>query len=117
MSLEHSLEKYTRAKQAIVDDIEDHKDVFARHERIVGQFIDAENELRDDAAAEGKGIENGMYKVTVIPQTQEVFDEDATLKALGMTKADAIEKGILKVNKRPPHISITSVAQPLGSQV
>ena len=112
MSKESALEKFTSAKQAIIDHIEQNKSVFEAHERLVGRLIDAENDLRDAVAEAGKGVSNADYTVTCTPQTQEVWDEQKTCEALRVSKEGAIAAGLLMVNKRPHRISITSTVKP-----
>lgn len=106
-----ALQKYTSAVAKRNDHIEQHADVFKQHEKIVYDVIDAENELRDAVAESGQGLNNGLYNVTVTPQTQEVWDEEKLLKALNMSKDSAIAAGLLMINQRPPRITIGQVKQ------
>ncbi len=109
MTTASALQKYTNAVDKRNDHIAQNKGVFDAHEKIVGEVIDAENELRDEVAASGEGIENGLYKVTTTPQTQEIYDESKVLAALGMTKDVAIEKGLIVINQRPARITISAL--------
>ena len=93
--------------QAVEDHIESNKGVFDAHQKLVMNVIDAENALRDSAAEAGTGVSNGAYTVSVVPQTQEVWDEERTLSALRVTKEGAIAAKLLQVNQRPPRITIS----------
>lgn len=103
--------KYAGAKDAIKEHIIDNQRVFSDHEALVGKLIDAENDLRDAAAESGKSEIFGTIKVTVTPQTQEVWDEDRTLAGLKVSKEQAIEAGFLKINERPARIQISEVKE------
>lgn len=70
MSKENALEKYTMAVNAIEEHKKANQSVFKEHERLLMNLIDIENELRDDVATDGSGVENSQFKVVVIPQTQ-----------------------------------------------
>lgn len=104
---EAALEKYTLAKQAIDSHLAANKPVFDAHQKLVMTLMDADNELRDAVAESGSGVSNPEFTVTVTPQTQEVWDEDLTLGALGINKEEGIRRGLIKINERPPRISIS----------
>lgn len=97
MSKESALSKYTNAVAAVEEHAKENKTVFESHQRLVGNVIDAENELRDAVAESGSGVSNGLFTVTYAPVTQTVFDEEKVRKAC----PDAIT-----VNQRPPKITI-----------
>lgn len=101
------LQNYIAAYNALQNHKEANAEVFKAHEQILMRFIDAENELRDYVASTKQSETSGAFGVTCEEYTQEVFDEEKTLQTLRMTKAEAVEKGIIQVNKRPPRIHIT----------
>ena len=111
MSTINALQKYTAAKEKVEDHIAANRAVFSAHEALVMSLIDAENEVHDEAAVEKASVSDGKNRVTVFPMTQEVFDEDNTLKALKLTKEQAISAGLIKVNERPPRITIGAVKE------
>ena len=94
------LSAYIGAYNALQNHKEKNSGVFKEHEQILMHFIDAENELRDHVALTKQGETEAGFTVSVEEYTQEVFDEEATLKALRMTKQEAIDAKILQVNKR-----------------
>lgn len=100
------LENYIAAYNALQNHKEANEQVFKEHEQILMRLIDAENELRDYVAITKQPETSAGFTVTVENQKQEVFDEEATLRALKMTKEQAIEAKILQVNERPPRIRI-----------
>jgi predicted transcriptional regulator len=106
MSKETALQNYTRAMGAVESNIELNKPVFDRQRTLTMAVIDAENALRDAVAEDGKGVSNGLYSVTVTPQTQTVYDETKILSRLGITREQAVTEGIITVNQRPPKITI-----------
>lgn len=100
------LEKYTQAVARLKDHQEANKPVFDEHKELMLNVIDSENELRDAVAVTLQGEKNAYHEVVVREETQEVFEEDKVLGALGLTKQGAIDKGFIAVNKRPPRIII-----------
>lgn len=105
MSKESALQKYTDAIEERNEHLAQNKGVFDSHERIVMKIIDAENELKDAVAEDGKGVENGLYKVTITPQTQKVYDDEVLCKLL---QPDEVDKVVKEVT-RSPKISITTL--------
>lgn len=107
MSTQKSLEKYTKAFEALEDHRQKHIGIFDAHQALVLTLIDAENELRDDVAEGGVGIENTDFKVTITPQTQ-VFADVEEVDKLVKDKliSPEIRAKIVKTNQRPPKISI-----------
>jgi hypothetical protein len=102
MSKESALEKCTKAIEKRNRFIEDNKAVFNGYEKIGGEIIDAENELRDAVAEANTGVSNAEFTVTVTPQTQRVYNEDKLKQFLsGPQFADAVNDVT-----RPPKISI-----------
>jgi hypothetical protein len=73
--------------------------------------IDARNVLDDTAAESGEGASNEMFKVTVTPQTQTIYDESILLAKLGMTRDEAIAQKIIVINQRPARISVSELKQ------
>lgn len=106
---EQAIQKYADAVEAIKEHKEANATVFDAHQKLLFTLMDAENALRDAVAESGTGVENGKFKVTVTPQTQEVFDEEKTLQALRVTKEGAIAAGVIMVNQRPPRITISEL--------
>ena len=105
MSKENSLEKYTMAVNAIEAHKEAHQAVFKEHERLLMNLIDTENELRDEVATDGSGVENSQFKVVVIPQTQRVYDEDKLHQLLNATQFASVVNDV----QRSPRISIKPI--------
>ena len=105
MSNQSSLEKYTKSVEALNEHKAKNESVFSEHQRLLFSVIDAENELRDAVAESGEGLENEEFKVTVVPQTMKVYDEEK-LKVL--LTADKFAE-VVTEQKRPPRISITPV--------
>lgn len=105
MSKESALQKYTNAIEERNEHIAQNKPVFDAHERIINKVIDADNELRDAVAEDGKGIENGLYKVTITPQTQKVYDDEMLSKLLQPEELAQVVKEVT----RSPKISITAL--------
>lgn len=105
MSKESALQKYANAIEERNEHLEQNKSVFEAHQRIIGKIIDAENELMDAVAESGSGIENGLYKVTITPQTQKVYDDEALSKLLQPEEVDQVVKEVT----RSPKISITAL--------
>lgn len=107
MNAATSLEKYTKAVDAVKAHTEANSSVFTMHKSLMMQLIDAENELRDAVAEAGAGVSNAQHRVTITPQEQTWGDIE-TLKALeGKTiNAETIAQ-IVKTQKRPPRITIT----------
>ena len=102
----NQLEKYTKAKEAVEAHIEDNKEIFDAHQKLVFALMDAENELRDQVAIDKKNINNGEYRVVVTPKSQTVYDEEKLLKAIRMTREEAIKDGIIADYERPVQITI-----------
>ena len=90
MSLQSSLDKYTKARGAIRSHIEAKSVIFKTHEDLVGKQIDAENELRDDVFLEKQGIQNDTIKVLYSPVFKKYYDG-----GIFMQKADAKMKQAL----------------------
>lgn len=107
---ESALEKYTKADQARKAFIEENKAVFDTQSNLVMAIIDAENELRDAVAESGKGVFNGYYKVSCVPQTQTFADIEVIDQMIGsgIIKKELRDQ-IVKTNERPPRISISEV--------
>ncbi len=113
MSIQNSLERFSKAKAEITEHIAQNEGVFKAHERLVGNLIDAENALRDDAAAD-PAVEatlqpvvvatNGQFSVTVTPQFQEYVNVDELkIEARGN---DTLLR-LIKTVKRSPRINIS----------
>ena len=128
MSKASALDKYTALVEKRNKHIEDNKAVFDDHQKIVMDIIDAENQLRDDVAAEFEvltenaktdttvkpaveaGVSNGEYNVLVTPQTQTWGDIevlDALVASGEITKE--IRDRVVKTQKRPPRITIQKI--------
>lgn len=103
------LDKYSKAVAALKDHQRANATVFEEHQRLLFNVMDAENELRDKVAETKQGEKGLDHEVTVQEQTQEVWEEEKTLQALGLTKQGAIDRGLIAVNQRPPRISIKEV--------
>lgn len=110
-SKEIHLERYTKAFEALHEDIAENQNVFKPHERLVGMLIDAENDLRDAVVEQGitEPFSDGSFNVSVTPQTQTTYNEEGILAKLGMTKEAAIAAGLITVTERPPRISISKI--------
>lgn len=106
MSKETAVVKFASAKAAVAEHIEANKPVFNAHQNLVMNLIDAENELRDAVAESDTGISEGTVTVTREPQTQVVLDEEKILATLGITREQAVERGLIQINQRPPRITI-----------
>lgn len=110
------IDNYTAAVNAIENHKEDNKSVFDAHQTLLFRLIDAENELRDDAAARHASDEaytgetNGSHRITVTPQTQTFVDIE---KLDAMVASGRISKEIrdelVQTNTRPPRITIGTV--------
>lgn len=105
MSKETALQKYANAIEERNEHIAANKSVFEAHERIVFRILDAENELRDEVAMANQGVENGLYKVTITPQTQKVYDDEVLSKLLQPEEVSQVVKEVT----RSPKISITAL--------
>jgi uncharacterized protein YdcH (DUF465 family) len=105
MSTQNSLDKYTRAVEAIKDHQGANKAVFDEHQRLLYNLMDAENELRDAVAESGEGISNGSHKVTVVPQTQRIYSEDKLHQYLNSEQFADVVNDVT----RPPRITIGEV--------
>jgi hypothetical protein len=124
------LENYTKAVQTVKNHIEDNKEIFDAHQKLVMSVIDTENELRDAIAERVTALEadtseagiqalnefvrtgamNGSYKVTATPQTQtwadiEELDKEVSSGRMSKETRDRI----VKTQKRPAKISITEL--------
>lgn len=99
MNTENTLKAYTAAQQSLKDHLEANPEVFKMHEKLLMRVIDTENDLRDAVSLTLESIENGMYSVTVTPQTQRIYDEDI----IKLKCPEAI-----KDIQRPARISISS---------
>ena len=106
MSSVNALEKYTKAMERLEGHIDDNKKIFDDHQKLVFDVMDAENELRDSVAEEKAPVSNDVFRVTIEPQTQVIFDEEKTLQALKVSREGAIAAGVLLVNQRPDRITI-----------
>lgn len=108
MSAQNSLEKYTRAKQAVDAHIQANQVVFDAHQKLIFDLVDVENDLRDDVAEEAKGVSNADFSVIYEPITQEVVDMEALQAYI---KAGTVPAAIIQKNQRPPRINIRAVPQ------
>lgn len=107
--IESSLTKYTTAVEAVKQHETSNERIFAEHKKLVMAVIDAENNLRDEAAqADLEGVtqakvlaNDGSFRVIITPQTMKVYDED---KILAAGLKDAISE-----QKRPPRITISGI--------
>lgn len=107
MSKENSLEKYTKAIDALESHKESNKAVFEEHQKLVFEVIDAENVLRDDVAEANAGVENGSYKVIVTPQTQTYGDVEAIDKLVAdRIISPELRNKIVVTTQRPAKITI-----------
>lgn len=114
MSTQSALNRYGRAVDAIEDHIRENKPIFDHHQRLVMSQIDARGDVEDEAVLEAEEIAKepviaGGFRVVAIPQTQEVWDEQKVLEAVNMSRGEAIAKGLLVVNNRPPRIVISKI--------
>ena len=105
MSIENKLEKYTSTVKALEEHKEQNQAVFDTHQKFLFAVIDAENELRDEAAEAGHGTENEDFKVTVTPQTMKTYDEEKLKVVLTQQQFD----DIVKEQTRPARISISPI--------
>lgn len=88
---ESALQRYTDAQDKLEQHIKDNQKVFDDHQKIVLELMDRDNELRDAVAEDGKGITNGLWNVTVTPQTQRVYNEDKMKQYMSGTQfADVV---------------------------
>lgn len=99
------LDRYTKAMEALQEDIADNATVFKNHENLVGAVIEAENDLRDvlaDLAEAGDitGVNNGDYYASVTPQEQTVYDDELIKKTI---------PAAITTTKRPPRIVVGKV--------
>jgi hypothetical protein len=116
MSTLSALQLYARAVGAIEDHIEANKAVFDDHKRLVMAELDARSNLEDEAALEAESIAKepvlaAGFRVVAMPQTQEVWDEQKVLGGLNMSREEALAKGLLVVNQRPPRIVISKMKE------
>lgn len=110
--------------------IEDNKEIFDAHQKLVMEVIDTENELRDATAERvtaleadtseagiqalnefvARGETNGTYHVKASPQTQTWADIEELDKevASGRMSKETRDR-IVKTQKRPAKISITEI--------
>ena len=108
MNAATSLEKYSRAVQAMKDHQEANIAVFDKHKSLMMQVIDADNELRDAVAESGAGISDNLTKVTITPQTQTWADIETIDRLIAQGKiASALRAEIVKTQQRPPRITIS----------
>lgn len=112
MTIEVSLQKFTAAREALQNHIDKNPTFYAENTRLVGAIIDAENELRDDAAVAGVGTENASYKVVVTPITMKTFDEEKIKSALAGNPALLAE--CIKDQTRPARITISPKKTEVG---
>lgn len=110
MTIETSLQKYTAARDALQDHVNRNPEFYKQNNALVMAIVDAENELRDDAALAGVGTENASYKVTVTPVTMKSFDEEKIKTALASNPALLAE--CIKDQTRPARITISPVRSP-----
>lgn len=104
---EVSLEKYSNAVAALKDHQAANQKVFSAHEQLLGKLIDAENELRDAVAVAARGVENGQFSVSHIPQTQTWADIDELDQLIAQGKIPGDVRGqIVKTQQRPARITI-----------
>ena len=107
MSTINALDKYANAVKALNDHKEANSAVFNAHQTLLYAVIDAENDLRDQAAEAGVGAENDEYKVTVTPQTMKVYDEEKLKVMLSSEKfAEVVTEQV-----RPSRITISPKAR------
>ena len=103
-----SLEKYSKAVQAVKNHQEANSSVFTQHKGLMLQLIDAENELRDAVAESGAGISDNYTIVTIKPQTQTWSDIEAIDALIAQGKIPSeLRSQIVKTQQRPPRISIS----------
>lgn len=112
-NITNSLDKYTRAVDAVRAHEESNRAIFDAHKKLVMTVIDAENELRDDAAGMIDGLtknvphvvaEDGLFRVIITPQTLTVYDEEK-IRAAGAGSA-------ITEQQRPPRITISPQRTP-----
>lgn len=110
MSAESALQKYATAKAAVAEHIADNESVFKAHEQLVFKVIDAENEVRDEVAAAGRGLSDGLYRVSCDPQTQTFGDIEAIDRLIASGKIPGnLREQIVKTVTRPARITISQL--------
>lgn len=107
MSTQNSLEKYTRAIEALEAHKEANAHVFSEHEKLVFAVIDAEGELRDDVSVANAGVENNKFEVVITPQSQTFGDVEAIDKLVAdRILSPEIRAKIVQTVQRPARITI-----------
>lgn len=104
-----ALNNYTNAVTAVRDFESVHEDVFSQHRRMGLGVVDARGALDDAFAEVGEGLDNGIFKVTVTPQSLTTYDEDRILGKLQMTRQAAIDAGLFTDQVRPARITVSEM--------
>lgn len=116
-NIETKLDRFIAAREAVLESVEKNKAVFDAHQALVMRLMDAENDLRDEAAlAEGlkKGeptvlASQGGYSVTATPVEQTWADIDELDRAIAEGQAtNELRARIVKTQQRPTRVSISS---------
>ena len=80
--------------------------LFVEYKRLNLLAVDARGQLEDEVSILGSEISNNSFKVTVIPQTQTVYDEEKILARAGISRDQAIAEGLIKVTQRPSRVGV-----------
>lgn len=107
---QNSLTKYSNAVAALKEHQAANEPVFKEHTRLLGNVIDAENELRDSVAETKEPVANATHRVTITPQTITQVDPDAVRARQGQTLTPEVIAELIQTTERPPRITISEVS-------
>jgi len=95
--LNKTLQKYTKAKEALDKHLQENKEVFDKHQEIVGSVMDAEQELREVTYIEQRNAENDRIRVTYSPAYKKYYDGDYIIKKVDKkTRENLFGEGALR---------------------
>lgn len=103
-----SLERYAVAEKAVLDHIEENKQLFDAHQQLVLRMMDARSALEDAVIESKEGVSDGIFTVTLVPQPS-YLDTEAVKKMIG--EGGSIDKvgleAMITSSARAPRVSIS----------